>query len=469
MRFMYIVTSSQPMRGPTPALMEAMAKLAGRRYASAQELAEDLRRYLGDEPIRARSVRLWERGLKWARRRPAVALLSGLSVLVTLAALALEMRLQDNASLMQHRLDLQHTLQGLMGETTRLTRAAKEGALEQRGDPARFLFPAPTELEFRHTPEQLAELEAALAAQGQCLPFEPPHFAWATGVGATSTATVGGMVASGLAGPARATVGSVRDYVLGLQCINGQGEHLTFGGQVMKNVAGYDVSRLMAGAMGTLGVITQVSLKVLPIAPAEATLVFGLDQATALEHLHRWGGQPLPLNASCWVHDTTGAGQRELLFVRLRGAAAAVESACRKMTQDVSAERMDNAVAAPDWQACRDLRLPFFTEASAPDMSLWRLSVAQTAPVLDLPWPQLVEWHGGQRWLWASASDAPHLRATAQAAGGHASLFRAAQAVDKNVGVLASLGSPLDRIHRELKKQFDPAGIFNPGRMFAGI
>jgi glycolate oxidase FAD binding subunit len=316
----------------------------------------------------------------------------------------------------------------------------------------------------------LAELEAALAEKGQCLPFEPPHYDSKNGDSATgSVATCGGMVAAGLSGPARASVGAVRDYVLGVVLLNGRGELLTFGGQVMKNVAGYDVSRLLAGSMGTLGVMTEISLKVLPVVPAEATLVFELDQATALGWLQRWGGQPLPLNASCWVHDTTGAGQRELLFVRLRGAAAAVESACRKMTQDVSAERMDNAVAAPDWQACRDLRLPFFTEASAPDMSLWRLSVAQTAPVLDLPWPQLVEWHGGQRWLWASASDAPHLRATAQAAGGHASLFRAAQAVDKNVGVLASLGSPLDRIHRELKKQFDPAGIFNPGRMFAGI
>ena len=314
----------------------------------------------------------------------------------------------------------------------------------------------------------LTELEAALAEKGQCLPFEPPHY---SGNANESNATVGGMVAAGLSGPARASVGAVRDYVLGAVLLNGQGELLTFGGQVMKNVAGYDVSRLLAGSMGTLGLITEVSLKVLPLAPAEATLVFEIDQPKALAQLHRWGAQPLPLNASCWVHEHSDQGQRELLCVRLRGAVAAVESACRKMTQDLNAERLDNAVANAAWQTCRDMRLPFFTQPPAsepvPDMALWRLSVAQTAPVLDLPWPQLVEWHGGQRWLWAPASDAPRLRAAAQAAGGHASLFLAAQVADKTVGVFAPLASPLDRIHRNLKQQFDPSGIFNRGRMFS--
>ncbi len=309
----------------------------------------------------------------------------------------------------------------------------------------------------------LAELEAALAEKGQCLPFEPPHFNAAS----KSTATVGGMVAAGLSGPARASVGAVRDYVLGAVLLNGQGELLTFGGQVMKNVAGYDVSRLLAGSMGTLGLITEVSLKVLPVAPAEATLVFEIDQAQALAQLHRWGAQPLPLNASCWVHEHSDLGQRELLCVRLRGAVAAVESACHKMTQNLSAERLDNSLASTAWQTCREMHLPFFTRPPSSDMGLWRLSVAQTAPVLDLPWPQLVEWHGGQRWVWAPASQAPRLRATALAAGGHASLFRTAQEADKSVGVFAPLASPLDRIHRELKKQFDPAGIFNPGRMFS--
>ncbi len=155
----------------------------------------------------------------------------------------------------------------------------------------------------------LAELEGALAEQGQCLPFEPPRF--------RAGGTVGGMVAAGLSGPARASVGAVRDYVLGLKLLNGRGELLTFGGQVMKNVAGYDVSRLMAGAWGTLGVITEVSLKVLPVAPMEATLRFECGQAEALRRLNDWGGQPLPLNASCWVEDA-GVG---VLYLRLRGAA----------------------------------------------------------------------------------------------------------------------------------------------------
>ena len=181
----------------------------------------------------------------------------------------------------------------------------------------------------------LAELEAALAAKGQCLPFEPPHF--------SPGATVGGMVAAGLSGPARASVGAVRDYVLGVSLINGKAEPLTFGGQVMKNVAGYDVSRLMAGSWGTLGLLTEVSLKVLPGAPAEATLRFECNQADALRKLHAWGGQPLPLNASCWLHDTVVDAGVGTLYVRLRGAAAAVEAACKTM----GGTRLDNASTAP--------------------------------------------------------------------------------------------------------------------------
>ena len=317
----------------------------------------------------------------------------------------------------------------------------------------------------------LAELEAALAEKGQCLPFEPPHFMWSAAAGAPAVATVGGMVATGLAGPARATVGSVRDYVLGLQLINGQGEHLTFGGQVMKNVAGYDVSRLMAGAMGTLGVITQVSLKVLPVAPAEATLVFGLDQVTALEHLHRWGGEPLPLNASCWVHDPTAAGGgRDLLFVRLRGAVAAVEAACRKMLTEVPGERMDNAQAGPDWALCRDQRLPFFADARAPELALWRLSVAPTAPALDLPWPQLVEWQGGLRWCWAPQQAGAQLQAAARAAGGNATIFVAARADSIRAGCqFDAKNAAKDAISQRIKAAFDPLGLFNPGRLCADL
>ena len=304
----------------------------------------------------------------------------------------------------------------------------------------------------------LAELEAALAGQGQCLAFEPPRFGDLSG-------TCGGMVAAGLSGPARASVGAVRDYVLGLQFVNGRGEHLTFGGQVMKNVAGYDVSRLMVGAMGTLGLLTEISLKVLPVAPAEATLVFELDQTSALAQLHRWGAQPLPLNASCWVRDDTAANTPELLFVRLRGAVAAVESACTRMLADVPGSRMDNAQAGPDWTACRDLKLPFFTAPAAEPLALWRLSVPQTAPVLDLPWPQLVEWHGGQRWLWAPEPAREQLRQAVATVGGSASLF-IAPGNTHGQNRFSPLAPALERIHRRLKAEFDPAGIFNPGRMY---
>jgi glycolate oxidase FAD binding subunit len=350
----------------------------------------------------------------------------------------------------------------------------------------------------------LAELEAALAEQGQCLPFEPPRFsvqaaqnnmtAAAVPLGtapqgasynsgtaaavpsgtapqgasynsgtaaAVPSGTVGGMVAAGLSGPARASVGAARDYVLGLQMVNGKAEHLTFGGTVMKNVAGYDVSRLVAGSWGMLGVITEVSIKVLPVAPAEATLCFEMAQDKALAQLNHWGGQPLPLNASNWVQDN---GQ-SLLFVRLRGAVAAVEAACQKMLAEHPGQRMDTAQSAADWTLCRDLQLPFFKQPPSPDACLWRISVPQTAPALNLPYAQLIDWHGAQRWLWAPASEGAHLRAVAQAAGGYATLFIAAQAEFTWVGSrFDAIKPPLDRIHRQLKAEFDPAGIFNPGR-----
>ena len=299
---------------------------------------------------------------------------------------------------------------------------------------------------------RLAELEALLAERGQCLPFEPPHFGGA--------ATVGGMVAAGLSGPARASVGAVRDHVLGVTLLNGKAELLTFGGQVMKNVAGYDVSRLMTGGMGTLGLLTELSLKVLPVAPAEATLKFQMGQAEALNQLNTWGGKPLPLNASCWVDD---AGT-PTLYLRLRGAVAAVEAACKTM----GGERQDNAAASPDWTLCRDQRLPWFLARGERD--LWRLSVPQTAAPLDLPEPPLIEWHGGLRWVRAAADEGPKLRTMAAAVGGHATLFIAGSAYAKRAaGRFDALKPPLDRIHAQLKKEFDPAGIFNRGRLYAAF
>jgi glycolate oxidase FAD binding subunit len=323
----------------------------------------------------------------------------------------------------------------------------------------------------------LAELEAALLEKNQCLPFEPPHF------GADDQATVGGVVAAGLSGPARASAGAAKDYVLGARFINGQGEHLTFGGQVMKNVAGYDVGRLLAASWGTLGVITEVSLKVLSFAPCEATLVCDLGQAQALDLLQRWGGQPLPLNASCWVHDagggeTDGVAGGDKLFVRLRGAVAAVQSALPRMRADVlalggAAHVMDNAQAGPDWAAARDQRLPFFSAPPAPGACLWRLSVAQTTPVLDLPYAQFIEWHGGQRWLWAPASAATQLHSLAQRAGGHATLFRrpkgALANTEAGAPVFAAQDTTQSRIQSALQTQFDPDGVFNTRRLHAAV
>jgi glycolate oxidase FAD binding subunit len=292
----------------------------------------------------------------------------------------------------------------------------------------------------------LAELEAALATQNQCLPFEPPRFQGDGNAGGT----VGGMVATGLSGPARASAGAVRDFMLGVTLINGRAELLTFGGTVMKNVAGYDVSRLMCGALGTLGVLTEVNLKVLPLAPAEATLRFDFTQAEALRQLNLWGGQPLPLNASCWLDGT--------LWVRLRGAIAAVQAACASMGGTrIASEDFD-------WHACRDQRHPWFAPRAG--LELWRLSVPQTAPELDLPYPQLIEWHGGQRWLWAPPEAAAALRQTTQAVGGNATLFIAFTARTPGARALFdTLKPPLDRLHINLKQQFDPAGIFNPGRL----
>jgi glycolate oxidase FAD binding subunit len=294
----------------------------------------------------------------------------------------------------------------------------------------------------------LEELEGTLAEQGQCLPFEPPRF--------KTGGTVGGMVAAGLAGPSRAAVGGVRDYVLGATLLNGRGELLSFGGQVMKNVAGYDVSRLLAGSLGVLGVICEVSLKVLPIAPATTTLRFELDQATALQTLHGWAAQPLPINASAWWDG--------MLVVRLRGARAAVDAACAKL----GGERVDEALATSFWLGLRDHQDEFFVgaqKAVTGGASLWRLSLPAVAPVLPLSGEQLVEWGGAQRWLCTSTPVA-QLRDAAARVGGHATLF---MAQDKSAGAFAPLSAPLDRIHRELKAAFDPDRIFNPGRLYPDL
>ncbi|MEO6625545.1 MAG: glycolate oxidase subunit GlcE [Burkholderiaceae bacterium] len=297
----------------------------------------------------------------------------------------------------------------------------------------------------------LQELEALLAQQGQCLAFEPPHFGPA--------ATVGGMVAAGLSGPARASSGPVRDYVLGVQMVNGKAEALRFGGQVMKNVAGYDVSRLMVGAMGVLGVITEVSLKVLPRPLAQATLVFACSQQQALRMLQDWAAMPLPLNASCW--ESADGGR---LHVRLRGAVAAVDTA----RAGLGGEPLEDDAAAAFWSGLREHTVPAFAPQDAE--CLWRLSVPDTAPVLQLAAPvsaPLLEWGGALRWVKAPVVSAAVLRAATAAVGGSASIFRrGSTASAQEVAVFHPLAATSLRIQRALKQQFDPAGIFNPARMF---
>lgn len=286
----------------------------------------------------------------------------------------------------------------------------------------------------------LAEIEAELAARRQMLPFEPPHFG--------SGATLGGCIAAGLSGPRRAYAGAARDYVLGVRMIDGKGDVLNFGGQVMKNVAGYDVSRLLTGSLGTLGLLLEVSLKVLPIPVEELSLRFVMAEREALETVNRWAAQPLSLSATCYHNG--------VLTVRLSGAAAAVRSVHSKLGGDIVAD------AEAFWRSVREQQHAFFQFTGGKEQALWRLSLPSTAAVLDLPGRQLVEWGGALRWL---ASDAPaaQIRQAASAVGGQATLFRSAAAGDEP---FHPLSPTVLQLHRRLKQTFDPHGIFNPGRMY---
>ena len=280
----------------------------------------------------------------------------------------------------------------------------------------------------------LRDVETVLAKNGQMLPFEPPHFG--------AAATLGGSVASGFSGPRRAAAGSARDFVLGVRMLNGLGEELRFGGQVMKNVAGYDLSRLMTGSFGTLGLITEVSLKVLPVPQRERTLRLEMDEAAALDSMCRWAGKPLPLSASCHVN---GA-----LYLRLSGADSAVEAAQKKLGGEPVT---DGAF----WQSIREQTHPFFADAAA----LWRVSIKPTTAPLGLG-PQLIEWSGGLRWIAANLGPSQAFE-TAQRAGGHATLFRGG---DKRLGI-QRMPANLLAIHKKLKRAFDPEGILSPGRIHA--
>jgi glycolate oxidase FAD binding subunit len=290
----------------------------------------------------------------------------------------------------------------------------------------------------------LKVVQALLAANDQQFPFDPPAFG--------DNATVGGMVAAGLSGPRRGYAQSVRDAVLGVRIVNGRGEILNYGGQVMKNVAGYDVSRLMAGSLGTLAVMLEVSLKVSPVPAGRETRVFELGQPQAIRQLRQWARQALPITASAWVD-----GQ---LYLRLCGTDEAMSAAGKVVSGEVI-----KSTNTP-WTGLREQTHRFFEDAEKP---LWRLSVAPATPELSFPGEQVIEWGGALRWLKTDES-ADDIRETATQCGGHATLFRyREQDLPDDGEVFAPLSPMLSTYHQRLKQAFDPAGIFNPGRMYRGL
>ncbi len=290
----------------------------------------------------------------------------------------------------------------------------------------------------------LVEIEDVLAAHGQMLAFEPPRHG--------ADATLGGIVAAGLSGPRRPHAGAVRDFVLGVRIVDGTGEALRFGGQVIKNVAGFDVSRLMTGALGTLGVLTEISLKCLPQPKVESTRVVDCSGADAIRLVNEWGGKPLPISATCFH------GGR--LWVRLSGAPAAIDAA----RSTVGGADIDGATF---WRDVRDQALDYFAPAVQGDANLWRLSVTSTAPWTNLPGEQLIEWGGALRWVLArEASAGTALRAWAAQHGGHATLYRGR---DKAGGAFAPLSETMLGLHRRLKDVFDPKRVLNRGRMYAAL
>ena len=285
----------------------------------------------------------------------------------------------------------------------------------------------------------LSDIETALAKHNQMLPFEPPHFGEA--------ATLGGTIACGLSGPRRPYAGAARDYVLGCQVLTGKGDVLHFGGEVMKNVAGYDVARLMTGAMGTLGVLLDISLKILPRPATEVTLGLTMSPDEALQAMNHWAGQPVPLSAA--VHDG------ETLMLRLSGAASAVKHA----QQLIGGETLPSGEHY--WQSIREQTHPFFNNSRP----LWRLSLAPAQPPLTLEGDTLLDWGGAQRWLLSNESP-DVIRQTVEKTGGHATLFRQQET---KAEIFHPLPDKLKQLHQRLKQSFDPAGILNPGRMYSDV
>ena len=286
---------------------------------------------------------------------------------------------------------------------------------------------------------RIADIEAALAEEGQCLHFEPPRFGDAS--------TLGGTLACNLSGPARPWSGSVRDQVLGVRLLNGKGEHLRFGGQVMKNVAGYDVSRLQAGAMGTLGAITEISLKVMPKPAMALTLVEDMPQSDVIRYMNQRAGESKPITGAAWVDGK--------VYLRLSGAKSAVEATAEKWSGQVMEQGDDF------WKQLQHMQHEFF----AGDEPLWRFSIGSTAADPELEGPWLIDWAGSQRWYRGEA-DMAKLESMAKRAGGQVSLFRGG---DRTDDVMHHQPEALQTIQKRLKESFDPDGLFNPGRLYSWL
>jgi glycolate oxidase FAD binding subunit len=308
----------------------------------------------------------------------------------------------------------------------------------------------------------ITEIEALLAQKNQMLAFEPPHFG--------ECATFGGVIAAGLAGPARISTGNLRDYVLGTRIMDGRGEDLAFGGKVMKNVAGYDVSRLLPGSLGTLALLLEASVKVLPKPAAIASLRCSISQKDALRILNDWAGQPLPLNASAWIGSTCEEGQ---LTIRLAGATAAVSSASKMMIDTLRAQILDPLEADFFWKELREQKHAWFA-GLAVGHALWRLSLPANCPSLTLPSEfspiEILEWHGQQRWVQGPANQvtANTLMKLCQQYGGHASCFKnnSATQFERFTSLQSNpLTAGLELVQKRLRHSFDPFGVFTTGRL----
>jgi glycolate oxidase FAD binding subunit len=309
----------------------------------------------------------------------------------------------------------------------------------------------------------LKEIEAALAEKNQVLAFEPPHFG--------DNATFGGAIAAGLAGPGRISAGNLRDFVLGARILDGKGQDLSFGGKVMKNVAGYDVSRLLPGSMGTLSLLLEASVKVLPKPAATATLRCQISQEKALRVLNEWAGQPLPLSASCWIGESRQDGE---LTIRLAGALAAVKAAIPLMNAAIDAVELDSTIAQVFWNDLREQRLAVFTNLGSAD-TLYRLALPAACGPLAIEnavGDIALEWHGQQRWIKAPGDDATFalFKALAHSHGGHATRFKQGNDVDPSNQRFTLLSeqahsTALEAVQARLRAAFDPAGVFATSRL----